>query len=115
MKATHAITAKTAALALAVTSMLGFAPSAVAGETIKLGEDQSITIGAGLRTSISDASDAAPNGGSAFDTSLDNARVYLSGKISRQIGATLNAEYADSTGQAHVLARKIHRGLTDVA
>lgn len=80
------------AMVVAAATMLP-AISAHAGGTITFGEDKSVSIGFGMRTSFSSVEDMAPNGSSrSHDFSLDSARIYLSGSISKNIKGMLNTE-----------------------
>lgn len=64
-----------------------------AGATIKIDDDKSISIGAGLRSSFTSVEDGAPNGTSrSKDFELDNVRLYLGGQINKFIKATFNTE-----------------------
>jgi hypothetical protein len=78
--------------ALAAASMLS-AVSAFAGGTITFGQDQSVSVGLGLRTSFSSVQDGAPNGTSrSEDFSLDSARIYLGGSLNKYIKGMFNTE-----------------------
>jgi len=82
-------------------ALFGFAGPAFAGETISSG-DQSITIGLGLRGSVTVDNDGAPNGGSSTDFSLDSVRLYVNGQITKTIGGTFNTE-RDANGNILLL------------
>lgn len=69
--------------------------TAIAGGTIKISDDSSITIGAGLRTQATFAEDAAPDGGSSFDFDVANIRLYTSGQINDKIKFTFNTDRID--------------------
>lgn len=82
-------------LTVAVASAIMLLPAinAHAGGTITFGEDKSVSIGFGMRTSYSSVEDAAPNGSSrSNDFSLDSGRIYLSGSLSKNIKGMLNTE-----------------------
>jgi len=67
--------------------------AAFAGGTIDLGNDKSISIGMGLRTAFTAVSDAAPGGNAyAKNFALQNARVYISGKLNKEYKFTFNTE-----------------------
>ena len=75
------------------------AMSAHAGGTITFGEDKSISVGFGMRSSFSSVENGAPNGTSnSQDFSLDSARIYLSGSLNKNIKGMLNTE-KDIAGQ----------------
>jgi len=67
----------------------------VAAPTIGLSAD--VTVGAGMRASFSDTNYSGPTK-DVSDFSLDNARLYISGKVTDQIGFMFNTQY--STGGA---------------
>lgn len=78
--------------AIAAAGMLS-AVNAHAGGTITFGEDKSVSIGFGMRTSFSSVENGAPNGTSrSNDFNLDSARIYLSGSLSKNIKGMLNTE-----------------------
>lgn len=81
-------------LATAVTAAIMLpAMNANAGGTISFGEDKSISVGFGMRTSFSSVEDAAKNGKSrSHDFSLDSARIFLSGSLNKNIKGMLNTE-----------------------
>jgi hypothetical protein len=57
---------------------------ALAGGKIKIDDTRWISIGAGIRTSVSSSSDSAPDGTSrSSDFNLDNMRLYFSGQASK--------------------------------
>lgn len=67
--------------------------NAHAGGTIVFGEDKSVSVGFGMRTSYSSVENGAPNGSSrSQDFTLDSARIYLSGSLSKSIKGMLNTE-----------------------
>ena len=77
-------------LSILVASLLA-AQAAVAGPTIEFGENKesSLSVGMGLRTSYSNA-DTGSGGARSNAFSLDNARIYLSGKLNDKISGMLN-------------------------
>ena len=82
-----------------LTMACGFilAASQASAATINMGDDASFSIGAGLRMSYNNREHGAPNGtSSSNDFSIDNARIYLSGRVNKMIGATLNTERSGS-------------------
>lgn len=82
---------------------LTFMPVAMAGPTIKIDDTKSITVGAGLRTSFASLEDGAPNGTDrSYDFELDSVRLYLSGKVTKDIGLVFNTE-RQSDGSIRVL------------
>lgn len=60
--------------------------------TFELGGDASFSIGAGLRLSYESVEDAAPNGDRSNDFVVNSTRVYMSGRVMKTLGATLNFE-----------------------
>jgi hypothetical protein len=91
-------------LCAGVVSVAALAPIAAAhaAAVINLGNDASLSIGLGLRSSVTYDNDGAPNGGSSTDFSLDSVRIYLNGQLNKYIGATFNTERA-SDGSIQVL------------
>ncbi len=86
------------ALVVAATLSLSALP-AHAGGTITIGEDKSVSVGFGMRSSFSSAENGAPNGTSdSQNFSLNNARIYLSGSLNKHIKGMLNTE-KDIAGQ----------------
>lgn len=78
--------------AIAAVGMLS-AVNAHAAGTITFGEDKSVSIGFGMRTSYSSVENGAPNGTSrSQDFNLDSARIYLSGSLNKNIKGMLNTE-----------------------
>jgi len=67
--------------------------NANAGGTITFGEDKSVTVGLGIRTSFTSQEDAAPNGSSRDkDFNLDSVRLYTSASLNKYIKGTFNTE-----------------------
>jgi hypothetical protein len=77
-------------------------PSLVfAGGTIKIGEDQSVTVGGGLRTSLNFVEDGAPSGSDlGKDFTLNSVRLYLSGQVTKGIFADFNTEYDSGNAES---------------
>jgi hypothetical protein len=70
------------------------ASQAHAGATISMGDDQSVSVGFGMRSSFTSVEDGAPNGTSrSHDFNLDSARLFLGGSLSRNIKGMLNTEW----------------------
>jgi hypothetical protein len=77
--------------------------SAHAGATVSFGDDKSISLGLGLRTSFSAIEDGAPDGKSrSSDFALNSIRIYASGSLNKYIKATFNTE-KDGADNVHVL------------
>jgi hypothetical protein len=82
---------------LTIACGLALAASQAHAATINMGDDASFSIGAGLRMSYDSVERGAPNGTSrSNDFVIDNARLYLSGRVNKMIGATLNTERSGS-------------------
>jgi hypothetical protein len=76
---------------------------AQAGATISSGEDQSVSVGFGLRTSFTSAEDGAPDGdGRSKDFQLDSIRLYMGAQLNKYIKATFNTE-KQSDGSIQVI------------
>lgn len=84
----------TSALAVSVLPVLvALAPAAHAGATIKFGENKSISIGGGLRTSYESKENAAPNGTDrSNEFELESIRLYVNGQVHENIKFTFNTE-----------------------
>jgi hypothetical protein len=83
--------ASTVAATLALS--FGGVQVAQAGATVSMGEDQSVTVGFGLRTSFTSAEDGAPDGdGRSKDFQLDSIRLYMGAQLNKYIKATFNTE-----------------------
>jgi hypothetical protein len=80
-------------VALLLATLGAAAQQAQAGATINIGEDKSVSVGFGLRESYTRAKSGAPDGSHSNDFNLDSARLYLGGKLSKNIGGMLNTEW----------------------
>ncbi len=81
-----------ATLAL-VAGMATAVPNVYAGGTIKANDDQWISVGMGIRTSFSAKEDQSASGGQwSNDFAVDNARIYINGKIHKYVGFEFNTE-----------------------
>lgn len=85
---------KKSALLSAVLVACGVASTQTnAAGTISFGEDKSISVGFGMRSSYSSVEDAAANGKDrSNDFTLDSARLYVSGSLNKYIKGMLNTE-----------------------
>lgn len=67
--------------------------TAIAGGTINIGNDKSVTVGAGMRSSYSSVEKGAPSGDSrSSDFELDSVRLYVSGQVHKNIKMTFNTD-----------------------
>ena len=81
-----------AAMAL-VAGMVSAVPSVYAGGTIKGDDDKWISIGMGTRTSFNMEEDGSASGGQYSNSfGVDNARIYINGKIHKYVGFEFNTE-----------------------
>ncbi|MBH0198202.1 MAG: hypothetical protein HP497_02130, partial [Nitrospira sp.] len=80
------------ALAALVAGTGSTLPSAYAGGTIKADEDKWISVGMGIRTSFSAVEGASPAGHYSNEFNIDNARIYINGKIHKYIGFEFNTD-----------------------
>jgi hypothetical protein len=78
------------------------ATSQAAG-TITFGEDQYISVGFGARASFTSVEDAANDGGSSSDFSLDSARLYVSGGLNKYIKGMFNSEKSGGNDSFQVI------------
>jgi hypothetical protein len=77
----------------ALAALLVTPAMALAGGKITIGDNQWVTVGGGLRTSLNFEEDAAPSGEDwGKDFRVDSARIYLAGQIAHGIFAELNTE-----------------------
>jgi len=82
--------------------LLATATTAMAGGTIKLGDNKSISVGVGLRAAFTATEDAAPSGDAySKDFNIQNARIYLSGQLDKDFKFTFNTD--EIWGQMDVL------------
>jgi hypothetical protein len=73
--------------------LLGSSATAFAGGTISLGDDKSISIGLGLKTSYTSTSNAAANSKDrSSDFNVDSARLYVNASLSKMVKLTFNTE-----------------------
>ena len=81
--------------------MASTAPSAYASGTIKLDDDKWISLGMGLRTSFNMVEDGSGSGGQYSNTfGVNNARIYINGKIHKYVGFEFNTECFNCTAGA---------------
>jgi len=85
-----------AAAALTVASLTPVS-SALAGATVSFGEDKSVSLGLGFRTSWSSVENGAPNGTSrSSDFSVESMRIYAGGSLTKNIKFTFNTEVTNN-------------------
>ena len=81
------------ALPLAVTVALTMMSlGASAGATFKVGDEGSLSLGFGMRSSFSSVGKAAPDGSRSKNFSLDSARLYVGGSLNKNIKGMFNTE-----------------------
>src|SRR5437016_14006323 len=81
-----------AAMAL-VAGMATTVPSAYAAGTIKADDDKWISVGMGTRTSFNMVEDGSASGGQYTNNfGVNNARIYINGKIHMFVGFEFNTE-----------------------
>src|SRR6185295_19388311 len=86
-----------AAMAL-VAGMASTVPSAYAGGMIKLDDDKWIAGGMGMRTSFNMVEDASASGAQYSNSfGVNNARIYINGKIHKYVGFEFNTECFNCT------------------
>jgi len=86
-----------AAMAL-VAGMASTVPSAYAGGMIKVGDDQWISLGMGIRTSFNMVEDGSASGAQYSNTfGVNNARIYINGKIHKYVGFEFNTDCFNCT------------------
>lgn len=97
--------------AVAVAGMIS-AMSAQAGGTIAIGDDKSVSLGFGMRTSFSSVQNAAPDGSRSQDFSLDSARLYMSGSLSKTIKGMFNTEKSGGNDTFQVIDANVQFEVT---
>lgn len=76
-----------------VAGMVSTVPSVYAGGTIKADDDKWISIGMGIRTSFKMVEDGSASGGQYSNSfGVDNARIYINGKIHKYVGFEFNTD-----------------------
>ncbi|MBI1285860.1 MAG: porin [Thiobacillus sp.] len=83
---------KTAIAAAFTAAGLLPATAAHAGGTITWGEDKSVSLGLGMRSSFSSVEGGAANGSRAENIGLDSVRIYMGGSLNKYIKGTFNTE-----------------------
>lgn len=78
-----------------------WAVTAKAEATINFGDDQSVTLGLGLRTSYDSNNTSGQPNGQAFN--VDNLRLYSNWQFSKEFKATFNTEYDSYTNGVNLL------------
>ncbi|MBI1175716.1 MAG: hypothetical protein GC139_10700 [Sideroxydans sp.] len=97
---------------LAVMAGLAGASSSYAGQTFTDGE-KSLSVGFGLRTSLTSLQNGAPNGTARSKTfDVENMRLYVSGQLNNMIKGTLNTE-RDATGKIVLMDGFTELGFSD--
>ena len=72
-----------------------------AGAEFKIGDDASLSLGIGLRTSYTSTQNGAPNGSSSSNNfAVENARIYMGGSYGKIVKATMNFNASGGTGTA---------------
>ncbi len=75
---------------------------AEAGATVSFGDDESISVGLGLRSSFTSTEHGAADGSRSADFSLDSVRLYVNASLNKWIKGTFNTERA-SDGSIQLL------------
>ena len=76
-------------------------PSAFASGTIKIDDDKWISLGMGTRLSFNAVEDGSASGGQYSNTfGVNNARIYINGKIHKYVGFEFNTECFNCTVNA---------------
>lgn len=88
---------KNSSLLAAMVCMSTLASSvALAGARLDIGDDAFITVGAGMRSSVSFVSDGAPSGDTTSkDFAQNSMRLYMGGQLLPGVGFTFNTEMLD--------------------
>ena len=84
-----------------VAGMASTVPSAYAGGMIKVGDDQWISLGMGTRLSFNMVEDGSASGSQYSNTfGVNNARIYINGKIHKYVGFEFNTDCFNCTFNA---------------
>lgn len=67
--------------------------AASAGATIPIGEDKSVSVGFGMRSSYTSAENGAADGGRSSDFNLDSARLFFGASLNKHIKGMFNTEW----------------------
>ena len=71
-----------------------FSLNANAGATVNFGDDKSVSVGFGMRSSFTSAEDGAPNGTArSNDFNLDSARLFFGASLNKNIKGMFNTEW----------------------
>lgn len=89
---------------LPVSALLLVAGQANAGAVIKINDEASVSLGAGVRFSFSSVEDGSPSGTErSSDFDVNNVRIFTSGRINKHIGATVNLEGSSDGNDTRIL------------
>ena len=89
---------KQSAVSLLFVAILFIAPPVLAGGKISIGEDKWISLGVGVRSSITMQEDGAQNGSdTSFKSRMENMRIYLNGQMNEYLKFEINTECTDCT------------------
>lgn len=83
-------------------ALLASVGAAHAAAVINFGDGASISVGLGMRASLTSDDHGNATGGSSTTANLDSVRLYVNGQLNKTIGATFNTE-RDSNGEIVVL------------
>lgn len=86
--------------------------NANAGGTVNFGEDKSISMGFGMRTSYSSVENAASDGGRSSDFTLDSARLYMSGSLNKYTKGMFNTEKSGANDTFQMIDANIQFEIT---
>jgi hypothetical protein len=76
-----------------VAGLVSTVPSAYAGGTIKADDDKWISVGMGMRSSFNMVEDGSGSGAQYSNSfGINNARIYINGKIHKYVGFEFNTE-----------------------
>lgn len=106
------ISKKRVAIAAIAAAGLCSTMGAQAGGTITFGEDKSVSIGFGMRSSFSSVDKAAPNGGRSKDFMLDSARLYMNGSLNKHIKGMFNSEKSGANDTFQVIDANVQFEIT---
>lgn len=103
-----------ATIGFAVLASLAGASASYADQTFDMGNDKSLSLGFGLRSSFTSLQNGAPNGtANSKSFNIDDTRLYISGHLNKMISGTFNTE-RDAAGNVVLMDGFTELGFSDV-
>lgn len=97
----------------AVLASFAGASTSYAGQTFEMGDNKSLSLGFGLRSSFTSVQNGAPDGTSRSKSfNIDDTRLYITGHLNKMISGTLNTE-RDAAGNIVLMDGFTEVGFSD--